>query len=119
MNFLKLFQNIYLNLHFTRGEESKQRLKIFFGKDVNFENIGKNYYSEQMVFEENELRDNFEVEKCKEIINSIRNNKKRGFQDLFFSFQGTQSESLINQYFICSNLCPWFKMSYNEAYKKI
>ena len=110
---------IYLNLYFSRGEENKQRLRIFFGKEVNFENVGNNYYSEQMVFEENEFRDNFEVEKCKEIINNIRNNKKRGFQDLFFSFQGTQSESLINQYFICSNLCPWFKMSYNEAYKKI
>ena len=119
-NKIYLIDNgIYLNLHFTRGEESKQRLKIFFGKDVNFENIGKNYYSEQMVFEENEFKDNFEVEKCKEIINNIRNNKKRGFQDLFFSFQGSQSESLINQCFICSNLCPWFKMSYNEAFKKI
>ena len=77
------------------------------------------FHSEQSVFEDNENCDDFEVEKCKEIADFIRNNKKNYFQDIFFSFSRSSSEALIKQCLIIDNYCPWFQYSYKDIFNKL
>ena len=115
-----LFDNgIFLNFHFRDGEKNQERIKIFFGEEMNFENVWTFYHSEQSVFEVNKNCDDFEVEKCKEIANIVRNNKKSNFQDIFFSFENSPSEAIIKQCFLIDNFCPWFQFSYKDAFNKI
>ena len=105
-----LFDNgIFLNFHFRDGEKNQERIKIFFGEEMNFENVWTFYHSEQSVFEVNKNCDDFEVEKCKEIANIVRNNKKSNFQDIFFSFENSPSEAIIKQCFLIDNFCPWYQ----------
>lgn len=110
---------IFLNFYFTEGENNSKRLKIFFGEDMDFSNVGTFYHSESSVFEENENRDDFEVEKCKEIIDIIRNNKKSTFLDIFFSFSKSPSEALIRQCLLLDNCCPWYQFSYKDTFNKL
>ena len=86
---------------------------------MNFANVGTFFHSEQSVFEDNPNCDDFEVEKCKEIINIIRNNKKNNYQDIFFSFDNSPSEAILKQCLIVDNYCSWFQFSYKSAYNKI
>ena len=110
---------LFLNFYFTEGENNNKLLKIFFGENKSFDNVGKEFHSEESVFEENINRDNFEVEKCKEIADFIRNNKKNYFQDIFFSFSRSSSEALIKQCLIIDNYCPWFQYSYKDIFNKL
>ena len=117
---------LFLNFYFTEGENNNTEgennnklLKIFFGENKSFDNVGKEFHSEESVFEENINRDNFEVEKCKEIADFIRNNKKNYFQDIFFSFSRSSSEALIKQCLIIDNYCPWFQYSYKDIFNKL
>ena len=110
---------IFLNFYFTEGNNNQKRLKIFFGEEMNFENVGTFYHSEQTVFEDNINCDDFEVEKCKEIANIIRNNKKNNYQDIFFSFENSPSEATIKQCLIIGNFCPWYQFSYKDVFNKI
>ena len=110
---------IFLNFYFTEGNNNQKRLKIFFGEEMNFENVGTFYHSEQTVFEDNINCDDFEVEKCKEIANIIRNNKKNNYQDIFFSFENSPSEAIIKQCLIIGNFCPWYQFSYKDVFNKI
>ena len=86
---------------------------------MTFDNVGTFFHSEQSVFEENKNCDDFEVEKCKEIANILRNNKKNNFQDIFFSFENSPSEGIIKQCFLNDNCCPWYSFSYKEVFNKI
>ena len=110
---------IFLNFHFTDGENNGKRIKIFFGEDMNFDNVGTYYHSEQSVFEDNKNCDNLEVEKCKEIANLIRNNKKNYYQDIFFSFENSPSEAIVKQCLLIGNFCSWYQFSYKDAFNKI
>ena len=110
---------IFLNFHFCKGEKNKKRLNIFFGEGMNFDNVGTYFHSEQSVFEDNNNCDDFEVEKCKEIVNIIRNGKKNNYQDIFFSFENTPSEAILKQSLLNENYCAWFQMSYKDAFNKI
>ena len=110
---------IFLNFHFCEGESNQKRLNIFFGENMNFNNVGTYFHSEQSVFEDNINCDDFEVEKCKEIINIIRNNKKNTYQDIFFSFENSPSEAILKQCLLNGNFCPWFQFSYKDAFNKI
>ena len=115
-----LFDNgMFLNFHFRDGEKNRERIKVFFGEEMNFENVGTYYHSEQSVFEENKNCDDFEVEKCKEIANIVRNNKKNIFQDIFFSFENSPSEAIIKQCLLMDNFCPWFQFSYKDTFSKL
>ena len=42
-----------MNFHFRDGEKNQERIKIFFGEEMNFENVWTFYHSEQSVFEVN------------------------------------------------------------------
>ena len=110
---------IFLNFHFCDGETNNKRMNVFFGEGMNFSNVGTFFHSEQSVFEDNVNCDDFEVEKCKEIINLIRNNKKNNYQDIFFSFDNSPSEAILKQCLIIDNYCSWFQFSYKSAYNKI
>ena len=110
---------LFLNFYFTEGENNNKRLKIFFGENKTFDNVGKEFHSEKSVFEENINCDDFEVEKCKEIVDIIRNNKKNYYQDIFFSFSKSSSEALIKQCLILENYCPWFQYSYKDVFNKL
>ena len=110
---------IFLNFYFCDGEKNRERIKIFFGDEMNFDNVGTFFHSEQSVFEENKNCDDFEVEKCKEIANILRNNKKNNFQDIFFSFENSPSEGIIKQCFLNDNCCPWYTFAYKEVFNKI
>ena len=110
---------IFLNFYFCEGENNQKRLKIFFGEEMNFDNVSTFYHSEQSVFEDNQNCDDFEVEKCKEIVNIIRNNKKNYYQDIFFSFENSPSEAIIKQCLINGNYCPWYQFSYKDVFNKI
>ena len=110
---------IFLNFHFCDGEANNKRINVFFGEGMNFANVGTFFHSEQSVFEDNPNCDDFEVEKCKEIINIIRNNKKNNYQDIFFSFDNSPSEAILKQCLIIDNYCSWFQFSYKSAYNKI
>lgn len=110
---------IFLDFHFCEGESNQKRLNIFFGENMNFNNVGTYFHSEQSVFEDNINCDDFEVEKCKEIINIIRNNKKNTYQDIFFSFENSPSEAILKQCLLNGNFCPWFQFSYKDAFNKI
>ena len=110
---------LFLNFYFTEGENNEKRIKIFFGENMTFDNVGNVFHSEQSVFEDNVNCDNFEVEKCKEIIDLIRNNKKNYFQDIFFSFAKSPSEALIKQCLLLGNYCPWYQYSYKEVFNKL
>ena len=111
--------DIFLTFYFSEGENNKNRIKIFFGENMNFNNVGSTFHSEQSVFEENINRDNFEVEKCKEIVDIIRNNKKNYYQDIFFSFAKSPSEALLKQCLIMENYCPWYQYSYKDIFNKL
>ena len=110
---------IFLDFHYCEGESNQKRLNIFFGENMNFNNVGTYFHSEQSVFEDNINCDDFEVEKCKEIINIIRNNKKNTYQDIFFSFENSPSEAILKQCLLNGNFCPWFQFSYKDAFNKI
>ena len=110
---------IFLTFYFSEGENNKKRIKIFFGDNMTFNNVGSVFHSEQSVFEENINCDNFEVEKCKEIIDIIRNNKKNYYQDIFFSFAKSPSEALLKQCLIMDNYCPWYQYSYKDIFNKL
>ena len=110
---------LFLTFYFSEGENNNKRLKIFFGEKMNFTNVGNLFHSEQSVFEENINCDDFEVEKCKEIIDLIRNNKKSNYQDIFFSFSKSPSEGLLKQCLILGNYCPWFQYSYKDVFNKL
>ena len=110
---------LFLTFYFSEGENNNKRLKIFFGDKMNFSNVGNIFHSEQSVFEDNENCDDFEVEKCKEIIDIIRNNKKNNYQDIFFSFAKSPSEALLKQCLILGNYCPWFQYSYKDVFNKL
>ena len=110
---------IYLTLYLTVGENNNKRLKIFFGDEMNFNNVGTVFHSEKNVFEENINRDDFELEKCKEIIDLIRNNKKNNYQDIFFSFEKSPSEALLKQCLLLGNYCPWYPYSYKDIFNKL
>ena len=110
---------IFLNFFFTEGENNNKRIKVFFGNDFTFDNVGNVFHSEQSVFEDNENCDDFEVEKCKEIIDIIRNNKKNYYQDIFFSFEKRNSEALIKQCFLLGNYCRWYQYSYKDVFNKL
>ena len=111
--------SLFLTFYFSEGKNNNKRLKIFFGDEMNFNNVGNLFHSEQSVFEDNENCDDFEVEKCKEIIDIIRNNKKNNYQDIFFSFAKSPSEALLKQNLILGNYCPWFQYSYKDVYNKL
>ena len=110
---------LFLTFYFSEGENNNKRLKIFFGDKMNFNNVGNIFHSEQSVFEDNVNCDDFEVEKCKEIIDLIRNNKKNNYQDIFFSFAKSPSEALLKQCLILGNYCPWFQYSYKDFFNKL
>ena len=110
---------IFINIHFTDGENNIKKIKIFFGEDMNFDNVGTYYHSEQSVFEDNTNNDNFEVEKCKEIANLIRNGKKNYYQDIFFSFENHPSEAIVKQCLLIGNFCSWYQFSYKDTFNKI
>ena len=110
---------IFLNFHFTEGEKNNKRINIFFGEQMNFQNVSTFFHSEQTVFEDNSNCDNFEVEKCKEIVNIIRNSKKNNYQDIFFSFENSPSEAILKQCLLNGNYCSWFQFSYKDAFNKI
>ena len=110
---------LFLTFYFSEGENNNKRLKIFFGDKMNFNNVGNLFHSEQSVFEDNVNCDDFEVEKCKEIIDLIRNNKKNNYQDIFFSFAKSPSEALLKQCLILGNYCPWFQYSYKDFFNKL
>ena len=110
---------LFLTFYFSEGENNNKRLKIFFGDKMNFNNVGNIFHSEQSVFEDNVNCDDFEVEKCKEIIDLIRNNKKSNYQDIFFSFAKSPSEALLKQCLILGNYCPWFQYSYKDFFNKL
>ena len=110
---------LFLNFYFTEGENNNKRIKIFFGEDMSFDTVGNVFNSEQSVFEENKNCDDFEVEKCKEIVDLIRNNKKNYFQDIFFSFEKSPSEALIKQCLLMGNYCPWYPHSYKDVFNKL
>ena len=110
---------LFLTFYFTEGDNNNKRLKIFFGDKMNFNNVGNLFHSEQSVFEDNVNCDDFEVEKCKEIIDLIRNNKKNSYQDIFFSFAKSPSEALLKQCLILGNYCPWFQYSYKDVFNKL
>ena len=110
---------LFLTFYFSEGENNNKRLKIFFGDKMNFNNVGNIFHSEQSVFEDNVNCDDFEVEKCKEIIDLIRNNKKINYQDIFFSFAKSPSEALLKQCLILGNYCPWFQYSYKVFFNKL
>ena len=110
---------LFLTFYFSEGENNNKRLKIFFGDKMNFNNVGNIFHSEQSVFEDNVNCDDFEVEKCKEIIDLIRNNKKNNYQDIFFSFAKSPSEALLKQCLILGNYCPWFQYSYKDVFNKL
>ena len=110
---------LFLTFYFSEGENNNKRLKIFFGDKMNFNNVGNIFHFEQSVFEDNVNCDDFEVEKCKEIIDLIRNNKKNNYQDIFFSFAKSPSEALLKQCLILGNYCPWFQYSYKDFFNKL
>jgi hypothetical protein len=110
---------LFLNFYFTEGENNNKRIKIFFGENMTFDTVGNVFNSEQNVFEDNVNCDDFEVEKCKEIVDLIRNNKKNYFQDIFFSFAKSPSEALIKQCFLLGNFCPWYQYSYKDVFNKL
>ena len=110
---------IFLNFHFCEGENNQKRLNVFFGENMTFDNVGTFYHSEETVFEDNINCDDFEVEKCKEIINIIRNKKINNYQDIFFSFEKCPSEAILKQCLLNDNNCPWFQFSYKDTYNKI
>ena len=110
---------IFLNFYFTEGENNNKRIKTFFGENMSFDIVGGTFHSEQSVFEENINRDDFEVEKCKEIVDIIRNNKKNYYQDIFFSFEKSPSEALIKQSFLLGNYCRWYQYSYKDVFNKL
>ena len=110
---------IYLTLYLTVGENNNKRLKLFFGDEMNFNNVGTVFHSEKNVFEENINRDDFELEKCKEIIDLIRNSKKNNYQDIFFSFEKSPSEALLKQCLLLGNYCPWYPYSYKDIFNKL
>ena len=110
---------LFLTFYFSEGENNNKRLKIFFGDKMNFNNVGNIFHSEKSVFEDNVNCDDFEVEKCKEIIDLIRNNKKNNYQDIFFSFAKSPSEALLKQCLILGNYCPWFQYSYKDFFNKL
>ena len=110
---------LFLNFYFTEGENNNKRIKIFFGENMTFDTVGNVFNSEQSVFEDNVNCDDFEVEKCKEIVDLIRNNKKNYFQDIFFSFAKSPSEALIKQCFLLGNFCPWYQYSYKDVFNKL
>ena len=110
---------IFLNFYFTEGENNNKRIKTFFGENMTFDIVGGTFHSEQSAFEENINRDDFEVEKCKEIVDIIRNNKKNYYQDIFFSFEKSPSEALIKQSFLLGNYCRWYQYSYKDVFNKL
>jgi hypothetical protein len=110
---------IFLNFHFCEGENNQKRLNVFFGENMTFDNVGTFFHSEQTVFEDNVNCDDFEVEKCKEIINIIRNKKINNYQDIFFSFEKSPSEAILKQCLLNDNYCPWFQFSYKDTFNKI
>ena len=110
---------IFLNFHFCEGEKNQKRLNAFFGENMTFDNVGTFFHSEQTVFEDNINCDDFEVEKCKEIINIIRNKKINNYQDIFFSFEKSPSEAILKQCLLNDNYCPWFQFSYKDTFNKI
>ena len=110
---------IFLTLYLAVGENNNKRLKLFFGDEMNFNNVGTVFHSEKNVFEENINRDDFELEKCKEIIDLIRNNKKNNYQDIFFSFEKSPSEALLKQCLLLGNYCPWYPYSYKDIFNKL
>ena len=119
-NKIYLIDNgIFLNFYFTEGENNDKRLKLFFGENMDFNNVGTFYHSEQSVFEENENREEFEIEKCKEIINDIRHGKKSNYFDIFFSFAKSPSEALLKQCLLLDNFCSWYQFSYKDTFNKL
>jgi protein transport protein SEC24 len=105
----------FLNLYFTKGEQNDIRIKDFFGEEMTFTIVGTYFHSEDDVFEGEK---SFEVEKCKEMIDFVRN-QKMIYMELFFSFEGCLSENLIKDCLIIDGYCSWFNYSYKDYYRKI
>ena len=109
----------FFDFHLTFGQNSKERIKLFFGENMTPEIVGTYFHNEISVFEDNINKDNFEVESCNDAIGILRYKKCNLYQDVFFSFEGTLSENILKSCLILDDFCPWFSNNFNEWFKRL
>ena len=109
---------IFLDIHFTYGDNAEHKIKTFFGKDMSYQIVGTYHHTERAVLIDNVNYKNYEIVKTKEIIEEMRK-KRRYFPEVFFSFEGSISDRALTECLIIDSNCEWFNFSYREYYNKI
>ena len=109
---------IFLDIHFTYGDNNEHKIKTFFGKDMSYQIVGTYHHTERSVLIDNVNCKNFEIVKIKEIIEEMRK-KRRYYPEVFFSFEGSISDRALTECLIIDSNCEWFNFSYREYYNKL
>ena len=108
---LYLIDNGYLLIIYVRKNVNPYILKSLFEvEDLQYLSINVN---EENVFSN---LDDFK-ERFINIIDYIRSGKSI-FQNLIFAFEGTNTEKIVKESLIEDNNCNWYKIDYNNFYKK-